>query len=164
MFREVNYVVEDRSFFCEWALIEANLGNKATSICLSAIALSDGVEKSRLIIRNAHINLYSIALTFLELYRLYENESYFSAMASALRLNERIGKQGKQGEHKQPVMSEQESIKLGAFKEEGKKLEQCLRKGILTAEENREIDFWEGTPKVETLEYKRLFMLGGIIA
>ena len=31
LFRDVQYVVEHRSFFCEWALAEANAGNRAAS-------------------------------------------------------------------------------------------------------------------------------------
>lgn len=161
LFREVRYVVEHRSFFCEWALIEANVGNKAASICLSAIALSDGVETKTIDIKNAHINLYSIALTFLELYRSYENEVYFLAMASAVCLYKKIGK--KQEKDKLPVMSKQEMAKLDAFEKDEQNLEWHLRKGIIMAKENKEVDFWEGVPKVEYLEYKKLFMLGGIM-
>ena len=159
LFRNVHYVVESRPFFCEWALIEANLENRATSICLSAIALSDNIERKAIDIRNAHINLYSIALTFLELYHMYRNETYFWAMASALCLDDRIG--GQQAKKRHPVMSEEEAFRVEAFKKEGKSLESCLKKGILTAESVREIDFWEGVPKIESLEYKRLFALGG---
>lgn len=161
VFREVNYVVEHRSFFCEWALIEANIGNKAASVCLSAIALSDEVERKMIDIKNAHINLYSIALTFLELYRIYENEIYFSAMASACCLYEKIG--SKQERTKQLDMSEQEKIKFAALNMEEQKLESELKKGISTAEAICEVDFGEGTPKIVNLEYRKLFLLGGII-
>ncbi len=156
-FRAVDYVVEDRSFFCEWALAEANVGNKAASVCLSAIALSDEVEKKMIDIRNAHINLYSIALTFLELYRMYKNETYFSAMAAALCLDEKIGSE--QGRQKQVNMSEQEKMKLEALKKEERKLESDLKKGISTAEAICEVDFWEETPKIRNLEYRKLLML-----
>lgn len=160
-FREVNYVVEHRSFFCEWALIEANIGNKAASVCLSAIALSDDVERKMIDIKNAHINLYSIALTFLELYRMYRNEIYFSAMASAWCLYEKIG--SKQESQKQLNMSEQEKMKFAAIKKEEQKLESDLRKGISTAEAICEVDFGEGTPKIMSLEYRKLFLLASII-
>lgn len=160
LFREVRYIVEKRSFFCEWALIEANLGNKAASICLSAIALSDGVEKKPIDIKNAHINLYSITFTFLELYRMYQNEIYFSAMASALFLTEKID--WHEAKHKQPDISGEEMLKLEGFQEEEHDLEQDLKKGIITAESCREMDFWEGMPKIPTLEFKRLFALCGI--
>ncbi len=160
-FREVKYVVEHRPFFCEWALAEANIGNKAASICLSAIALSDEAERKMIDKKNAHINLYSIALTFLELYRMYGTEIYFSAMVSALCLYERIGNQQKND--KQPQMSEQEKVKLEELKGKERNPEIDLRKGIFEAEAHCEIDFWEGMPNIETLEYRQLFMLCGII-
>ncbi|NBH14440.1 hypothetical protein D3Z36_09690 [Lachnospiraceae bacterium] len=160
LFREVHYVVEDRSFFCEWALTEANVGNKAASICLSAIALSDEVERKMIDVKNAHINLYSIALTFLELYRLYKNETYFSAMASALCLYKKIDSQKK--ENKQPRMFEQEKRKLAVLKKEKLNLEDDLKEGILMAEKYCEVNFGEGIPKIITLKYQKLFMLGGI--
>lgn len=161
LFRKVNYVVEHRSFFCEWALSEANVGNKAASACLSAIALSDEADRKMIDIRNANINLYSIALTFWELYRLYKNEIYFSAMASALHLNEKIGSQ--QIESKQLRMSEQEKIKLEMLNKEERNWEFDLKKGISTAETICEVDFGETVPKIMTLEYRKLFMLGGMI-
>lgn len=160
-FREVNYTVEHRSFFCEWALTEANIGNKAASVCLSAIALSDGVERKMIDIRNAHINLYSIALTFLGLYRMYRNEIYFSALVSAWCLYEKIGSQ--QERKKLLDMTEQEKAKFTALKKEERNLEKDLKKGILMAETICEVDFWEGTPKITNLEYQKLFMLCGII-
>lgn len=162
LFREVRYVVENRSFFCEWALTEANVGNKAASVCLSAIALSDEVERKMIDIKNAHINLYSIALTFLELYRLYENESYFFAMAAALSLDEKIGN-SQEKRHKQPKMSEQEKKKWEALRREERNLENDLKKGILSAEPHCEIDFPEVVPNIKTLEYRKLFTLSGII-
>lgn len=161
LFRDVDYVVENRPFFCEWALIEANIGNKAASVCLSAIALSDEVEKKMIDIKNARINLYSIALTFLELYRLYNNEIYFSAMSSALFLDEKIP--NPQEKRKQPEMSEQEKKKLEDLKKEKRELINDFKKGILTAEEYREIDFRDSIPKVMNLEYRRVFGLGGIV-
>lgn len=160
VFREVNYVVEHRSFFCEWALTEANIGNKAASVCLSAIALSDEVERKMIDIRNAHINLYSIALTFLELYRMYGNEIYFSAMASAWCLYGKIA--SNQERKKELDMSEQEKMKFAAFKKEERKLESDLQKGISTAEAICEVDFAEATPKILTLKYQQLFILCGL--
>lgn len=160
LFRDVQYVVEHRSFFCEWALAEANAGNRAASICLSAIALSDQAERRPIDIDNAHINLHSIALTFLEQYRLYENETYFTAMAAALLLKGKIGQSKK--ENRQLSMSEEEAQKWNALRKQEIKLEYCLRQGILTAEADREIDFWEWVPEIAGLEYKKLLMLGGI--
>ncbi len=160
-FRKVNYAVEHRSFFCEWALAEANIGNRAASVCLSAVALSDEAERKMIDIRNAHINLYSIALTFLELYRLYGTEIYFLAMASAYCLYEKIGSNLER--QKQLDMSEQEKMKLETLKRDKRNMKSDLRKGIFEAEAHCEIDFWEGMPKIETLEYRQLFMLGGIV-
>ena len=160
LFREVPYVVESRVFFCEWALTEANVGYKAASICLSAIAMSDGVERKMIDTRNAHINLYSIALTFLELYRLYENNVYFSAMTAALCLDGKIGNQ--QEKHKYLKMTEQEKTKFEAIKEE-RNLNNNLKKGIMMAEKICEIDFMEWVPRITTLEYRKLLSLAGII-
>lgn len=160
LFREIHYIVEDRSFFCEWALTEANVGNKSASICLSAIALSDETERRGIDIKNASINLYSIALTFLELYRLYGNEIYFSAMASALCLYEKIGNQQKK--NKQLRLSEEEKTKLTILRREERNLEGDLQRGILMGETHCEVSFWEGIPKTSTLKYQQLFMLCGI--
>lgn len=161
IFRDVNYVVEHRSFFCEWALIEANMGNKAASVCLSAIAMSDEVERKMIDIRNAHINLYSITLTFLELYRLYRNEFYFLAMASAWCLYERIGSQEER--QKRLDLHEDEKVKFETIVKEERNLEDDLKKGIKVAEAMCEVDFWEGTPKIINLEYHKLFLLADIV-
>ncbi len=161
IFRDVNYVVEHRSFFCEWALIEANMGNKAASVCLSAIAMSDEVERKMIDIRNAHINLYSITLTFLELYRLYRNEFYFLAMASAWCLYERIGSQEER--QKRLDLHEDEKVKFETIVKEERNLEDDLKKGIKVAEAMCEVDFWEGTPKIINLEYHKLFLLEDIV-
>ncbi len=161
LFRETHYVVEARAFFCEWALVEANVGNKAASICLSAIALSDEVERKMIDVKNAHMNLYSITLTFQELYRMYENEIYFLAMSSAWYLYQRIG--SSQERKKQLNMSEQEKRKFVALKKEGRELERDLQKGILMAETVCEVDFGEVVPEIMNLKYQKLFLLGGII-
>lgn len=157
LFRGINYSMESRPFFCEWALAEANEGNKASSVCLSAFALSDQVEKRPIDQKNANINLYSIAVTFLELYRSYRNEKYFLAMASALYLKKKL--YDSQGVKKQPDMSEEELKKFREVKLTDKEANLYLRQGILTAEENREIDFRENFPSMASLEFKRIFAM-----
>lgn len=154
----VNYSMKSRSFFCEWALAEANEGNKAASICLSAIALSDQAEKCPIDLRNANINLYSISVTFLELYRSYRNEKYFLALAAAIYLKEKL--YDPQVTKRLPDMSEEEIKKLGGIKVTDMEANRYLRQGIQTADANREIDFGEGVPGMDSLEFKRLFAMG----
>lgn len=157
LFRNIRYPIDNRPFFCEWALVEANVGNKAASICLSAIAMSDDVERKLIDLKNAHINLYSIALTFLELHRLYGNEIYFSAMASAQYLDTKIALQD--AKRKLLDMSAQERSMLNDCLKKKLNWEYCLKKGVLTAFKDREIDFWDGFPDVETLKFNNLFSL-----
>lgn len=157
LFRDINYPMESRPFFCEWALAEANMGNKAASVCLSAFALSDQAEKRPIDLRNANINLYSIAVTFLELYRSYRSEKYFLAMASALYLKKKLP--DAQATKRYPDMSAEESKKLGAIKMTGSDAKRHLRQGVYTAEENREIDFRENFPRMDSLEFKKLFTI-----
>lgn len=158
LFRDVNYPMESRSFYCEWALAEANLGNKAASVCLSAVALSDQAERRPIDLKNANINLYSIALTFLELYRAYRDEIYFLAMAAAHYLKKKL--YDPQTTEKQLDMSKEEFEKLRRISMTDVEANRCLRQGIRTAEEGREIDFREGFPRMESLEFKKLFAMG----
>ena len=158
LFRDVNYPMESRSFYCEWALAEANLGNKAASVCLSAVALSDQAERRPIDLKNANINLYSIALTFLELYRAYRDEKYFLAMAAAHYLKKKL--YDPQTTEKQLDMSKEEFEKLRRISMTDVEANRCLRQGIRTAEEGREIDFREGFPRMESLEFKKLFAMG----
>ena len=81
-------------------------------------------------------------------------------MAAALLLKGKIGQSKK--ENRQLSMSEEEAQKWNALRKQEIKLEYCLRQGILTAEADREIDFWEWVPEIAGLEYKKLLMLGGI--
>lgn len=153
LFREVNYVIEHRSFFCEWALVEANGDNKATSICLSALALSDQIEKKPIDIKNACINLYSIARTFLELHAQYNKEEYLLAAQAAIKLGEKIDKNDS---------NIQKLVKKEIIEKE-LNCQQCLQNGIMIAATEKEIDFMEWVPRIENLEYKRVYMLAGIM-
>lgn len=160
LFREVNFKIEHRSFFCEWALVEANEEYKNTSVCLSALALSDKIDSKPIDIDNACKNLYSIALTFTELYSLYRNNKYLLAARAAIKLCKKIDKDNTQ-------IKRLESTKKNILNEDillDKELDlyKYIKDGILTASEDKEISFNNWIPKVEDLEYKRVFMLAGI--
>lgn len=157
LFRDINYPMESRPFFCEWAIAEANVGNKAVSVCLSAYALSDQVEKRPIDLKNAHINLYSIAVTFLELYRSYRNEKYFLAMASALHIKERLYDSQKVKKH--PDMSEEEFKMFREGNITDVNAKHYLQQGILIADKNREMDFKENFPNIESLEFRKIFTM-----
>lgn len=156
LFRDISYSLESRASYCEWALAEANNGNRAASVCLSAYALSDQAKKRPIDLDNANINLYSIAVTFLELYRSYRNQNYFLAMAAALYLKKKLHDEQA---GKQPKMSKQEQQRLQNTKMTGDDAHRYLRQGILTAEQNREIDFRDDFPRMESLEFKKIFAM-----
>lgn len=158
LFRDVNYVIEHRPFFCEWALVEANIGNKAASVCLSALALSDQISKKAIDVKNACINLYSVAITFESLYSLYNNGEYLQAMQAAVKIAEKIDKEDPMIIKKKKYIHE--IIEEESFNE--KNLAQYFTKGILAASAINEIDFQDWIPKIENLEYKRMLMLAKI--
>lgn len=160
LFRGIDYVIEDRPFFCEWALVEANEGNKAASVCLSAVALSDQAEKRPIDVRNASINLYSIAYTFLALYSQYKKDSYKAAARAAAALGLRISKEDKN--LKELVQTNSELLHLESQEKDEKTLYQRFQKGILTAAAEREISFKTWIPEAEALSHKRLFAMAGI--
>lgn len=158
LFRNVSYVVDHRPFFCEWALVEANIDNKAVSVCLSALALSDQISRKAIDVINACINLYSIAKTFDSLYSLYKNEKYLQAARAAVVIGVKIDRNDAQ--IKQLKNSLFINFETETFNENQSM--QCFLKGILTAAVIKEIDFQDWIPKIENLEYKKLFSLAGI--
>lgn len=160
LFRDVNYDVKHRPFFAEWALAEANAGNKFASICLSALAMSDRVDERRLDPRNACINLYSIAITFLSLHSMYKNEKYLCAAQAAVKLGEIIDKDDS---NIKKLINENPKFKRSNLEEVSTDLKKYLVDGILTAAQEKEICFKDWIPKIESLEYKKLFLLAGII-
>ncbi len=159
LFREVDYIEEDRPFFCEWALVEANADNKAASVCLSAIALSDHITKKIIDVKNAYINLFSIANTFYELYKQYKNNDYLCASLAAVRIGERIDKDNDMFNKyiKNPIPQFEKKIL-----DEDIRFDKCLQKGIITAAEYREVDFKPWVPDICSLEFKRLFSMADI--
>ena len=60
---------------------------------------------------------------------------------------------------KQPKMSKQEQQRLKNTKMTGDDAHRYLRQGILTAEQNREIDFRDDFPRMESLEFKKIFAM-----
>lgn len=161
LFRKIDYETEHRPLFCEWALVEAHVGNKATSVCLSALALSDQAARKQIDVRNACINLYSIALTFKEMYSQFKNEKYLWAELAAIKLGEKIDKDD--ANMKKLISANQDRYKEEEFKKNGLDWKKCLQKGILTAAAEKEISFQKWIPQIENLEYKKVFSLAGIV-
>lgn len=161
LFRDVDFKIDHRSFFCEWALVEANEENRNTSVCLSALALSDKIESKPIDIDNACINLYSIALTFTELYALYKNDKYLFAARAAIELGRKIDPDNVQ--IKKLVNIKKDTLNKVQISEKGLNLQKYLKEGILIASADKEIIFKNWIPKVEDLEYKRVFMMAGIM-
>lgn len=160
LFRGIDYVIEDRPFFCEWALVEANEGNKAASVCLSAAALSDQAERRSIDVKNACINLYSIAYTFLALYSQYKKDSYKASAQAAVTLGLRINSDHKK--LKELVQINSNHLHFENQEKAEKTLHQRFQKGILAAAGEREISFKTWIPEAEALSYKRLFAMAGI--
>lgn len=160
LFRDVSFKIKHRSFFCEWALVEGNEENRNTSVCLSALALSDKIDSKPIDIDNACINLYSIALTFTELYVLYKNDKYLFAARAAIELGRKIDANNAQ--IKKLVNWKKDILSKVKISEEGLNLQIYLKEGILIASADKEITFKNWIPKVEDLEYKRVFVLAGI--
>lgn len=160
LFQNVNYTIDHRPFFCEWAIVEAHTGNRASSICLSAIALSDKADKKWIDASNACMNLYSITITFQELFYQYKNERYFWAARAAEKLGERIDKGD--ADIQKLIRTSQEKYKRAGLKEKKFDLMKCLLRGISDAYEQKETDFKEWIPKIQSLEYKQLLRLAGL--
>jgi len=160
LFRKINYKIQHRSFFCEWALIEANEGNRASSIWLSAIALSDQAERRPIDVKNACINLYSIAYTFLETYHELNNKKYLSAAEAAINIGFKIDKNNSKLQFL--YEDNKEVFLFDCSEKEYSKLYDFFYKGILAASSEKEIESLEWIPEAETLSYKRLFSLAGI--
>ena len=160
LFRNVDFKIEHRSFFCEWALVEANEENRNAGVCLSALALSDKIDRKSIDIANACINLYSIALTFTELYGLYKNDKYLLAAKSAIEICKRINKD----DEKIKRLENKRRDVLGRVEISKKEqdLYTYLKEGIFMASTDIEINFKSWVPDIEVLEYKRVFMLAGI--
>ena len=156
LFQALDERVEHRSLFCEWALVEANMGDKHTSVCLSALALSDQAEKQPIDPHNACVNLYSIALTFHELYTQYKNDDYLRASLSAIRLGEKIDGGDK---NIQKFINGTLPKFDPKILNENLEYDECLKRGILTAAECAKPNFKDWIPRIDTLEYKRLFAL-----
>lgn len=93
LFENEEEKIDHRSFFCEWALVEANVGQKTKSVCLSALSLSDEIATKTLDKETACKNLHAIAYTFRELYSQDSNADYQRAALSAIRLGEMIDKE-----------------------------------------------------------------------
>lgn len=160
LFREVSYAVDHRPFFCEWALVEANMDNKAASICLSALALSDQVAKKPIDVKNACMNLYSIGRTFMGMYFMFKNTDYLYAADAAAAIGKKINQED--GDIKNLKNSTQKELEKEKIPKKRASYKQDLQKGISLAAKDREIEFAEWIPHIEGLEYKRLFALAGI--
>lgn len=80
------------------------------------------------------------------------------AMAAAHYLKKKL--YDPQTTEKQLDMSKEEFEKLRRISMTDVEANRCLRQGIRTAEEGREIDFREGFPRMESLEFKKLFAMG----
>jgi len=160
LFRDVHYKIEHRPFFAEWALVEANAGNKAISVCLSALALSDQISAQIIDVKNACINLYSIAITFLELYSMFNNKKYLCASQAAATLGEMIDKNDC---NIRKLIKSRPELKEKVFKKGSMDIKKYLLDGIQAAAGQKEIIFKEWIPNIESLEYKRMFLLAGIV-
>ncbi|MCM1101112.1 MAG: metallophosphoesterase [Acetatifactor muris] len=160
LFREVQHDMDHRPFFCEWALSEANADNKAASVCLSAVALSDQGARNPIDVRNACMNLYSIAITFEQMYIQFKKESYLWAARAAVVLGEKIDPKD-EGIQKfcdtHQVMADRPK-----WQDPGIHWDQCLRKGILEAASEQKLDFAGYIPAIENLEYRKVFALAGL--
>ncbi len=161
LFRSVDFKVEHRSFFCEWALVEANEEYRNTSVCLSALALSDKIDSKPIDLENACINLYSIAVTFTELYGLYKNDKYLLAANAAIKMGQKIDEDNKK--IKNLVRGKKDILSKVKISEKASDLQEYLKAGIFCASEDKEISFKNWVPKIENLEYKRIFMLAGML-
>ncbi len=156
LFRDEEETVNHRPFFCEWALVEANVGNRFISICLSALAVADGISTEKLDQRNACINLHAIACTFHELYLQNGEADYQRAALSAIRLGEKIDKK---------------DIKIKSFirntlpkfdpqvLSEDLNYNECLQEGIKIAAQKAELDFKSWIPDMDTLRFNKLFVM-----
>lgn len=156
LFRDEEENVDHRSFFCEWALVEAIVGQKTKSVCLSALSLSDGIATKPLDKETACKNLHAVANTFYELNSQNGNDDYQRFIISAIRLGERIDK----NDVKIKKFIQNTFPKLDArILAENLDYEACLQKGIAFAAQNAELEFKSWIPSMDTLRFKRLFAM-----
>ncbi|MDE6388082.1 MAG: metallophosphoesterase [Lachnospiraceae bacterium] len=156
LFRNEEEKINHRPSFCEWALAEANVNNRFTSVCLSALAVSDDISTEKLDKRNACINLHAIARTFYELYSQDREDDYLRAALSAIRLGEKIDAKDvkirqfiKNTLPKFPPEIRAEDLQYG----------ECLQKGIKIAAKNAELNFKSWIPHMDTLKFNKLFAM-----
>ncbi|MDE6846594.1 MAG: metallophosphoesterase [Lachnospiraceae bacterium] len=156
LFRDEEEKVDHRPFFCEWALVEANMNNKFASVFLSALTVADDISTEKIDEQNSCISLYSIARTFYELYSQDKNDEYLRASLSAIRLGEKIKKND---------IKIQQFIQKTICKFDQKILnedlncKECLQKNIKFAAENAELSFKSWIPKMSSLRFSQLFSL-----
>lgn len=160
MFRSIGYELRHRSLFCEWALVEAIMDNKAASVCLSAIALSDQAEEKQINVENACINLYSIAKTFFELFSQFRTEAYYQAGLAAICLGLKINNGDKN--IIKLVSRYKDQIKSEKMDHKGREWLRYLEEGKDAAMGQKELDFQSWLPDLINLEYKGLLMRAGI--
>ncbi len=156
LFENEEEKIDHRSFFCEWALVEANVGQKTKSVCLSALSLSDEIATKTLDKETACKNLHAIAYTFRELYSQDSNADYQRAALSAIRLGEMIDKED--AKIKQFIQNTLPKF-ASQIVTEDIKYDECLRKGIETAALNAELNFKNWIPHMDTLRFEQLFAL-----
>lgn len=157
LFRDINYSINRRPVFCEWALIEANENHKAESICLSAIALSDQAEKTAIDIKNACMNLYSIGFTFKELYDRYKNIVYLNAALASANLG--LGIDAENRKITALLKGIQERHEIKELSPEVPAQMQSLKNGIALAEKEKGSTFKDWLPQIDMLEFNGLSAL-----
>lgn len=156
LFEDEEEKIDHRSFFCEWALVEANVGQKTKSVCLSALSLSDGIATKALDEETACKNLHAIAYTFRELYSQDREDDYLRAALSAIRLGERID--SKDAKIRQFIKKTIPKIPSQILSED-LKYDECLLKGIEIAAQKAELNFKSWIPHMDTLKFNKLFAM-----
>lgn len=157
MFRQIDWKISRRPVFCEWALVEALEDNKMVSVCLSAIALSDQIERMLIDVKNACMNLYSISVTFMELYNKYKDRIYFNAAHAAAYICGIIDPVNRN--LKELLQANVYPYKMEEYSPQNAELQEHLTKGILKAASQREYTFKDWMLDIEILKYQGLFNL-----
>ncbi len=82
--------VGNRAFYTEWATCEGFLGNRALSVWINGLSISDGIERRPPDVKDVGFGLIGCLVNFLVLFERYQNPVFLEAAVAADRIARRI--------------------------------------------------------------------------
>lgn len=161
LFRDIHKDIKEnrRPYFLEWGTAESKSENHCIGVWITGISLADSTDRYGVNRHQAEMSLTSIAITFYQLFELFNDKVFLRACAAAtflaLTLNPAASRYlSLTAEPTAQLRAQMEAITAIQF----------LQQGISDAWTQRESDLQDWLPRGEDMEFSRLARLFDIYA